>query len=162
MPPPFPRLLIATLAALLLAAPAQAQGLDLDLELEGLGLDVDLGSESGGLGVDADLGDTGLDLDLDAAGLDLDLGLDGTGELLDQSPVTLGPDGALAAVRSGKALPLEDILLRARLIADGEVIDAQLIAVSDVLLYEIKVLAGSGDVGKLYFHARSGAPVGTN
>lgn len=160
MPLLFPRLLIAMLAALLPAAPAQAQGLDLDLELGGLGLDVDLGGESGGLGLGVDLGDDSLDLDLDAAGLDL--GLDGTGDLLEQSPVTLGPDGALAAVRSGKALPLEDILLRARLIADGEVIDAQLIAVSDVLLYEIKVLAGSGDVGKLYFYARSGAPVRTN
>jgi uncharacterized membrane protein YkoI len=62
-------------------------------------------------------------------------------------------------VKSNRALPLEDILTRARLVANGEIIDAQLIQVRRILLYEIKVLGRSGDVSELYFYARSGALV---
>ena len=54
------------------------------------------------------------------------------------------------------ALPLEDIMLRAQLLTDGEIIDAQLVSLQEVLLYEIKVLGKSGDVSELYFFARTG------
>ena len=73
--------------------------------------------------------------------------------------LTLSQEAALEAVRMRRALPLEDILLRAQLMTDGDVIDAQLIAVQDVLLYEIKVLSKAGNVSELYFYARSGLPV---
>jgi uncharacterized membrane protein YkoI len=129
---------IVLASALLAASPAQAQGLgfdvDLDhnLDLEGIG--VELGVGGGTSGVDT----------LDAA-----LGL----------PLTLGQDAALQAVRSRLALPLDEVMLRAQLIADGDIIDAELIAVQDVLLYEFKVLSRGGRVSELYFYARSGMPV---
>ncbi len=47
-------------------------------------------------------------------------------------------------------------MLRAQLLTDGEIIDAQLVALQEVLLYEIKVLGKSGDVSELYFFARTG------
>ena len=68
----------------------------------------------------------------------------------------LGQSSALDAVRTHRALPLEDIMLRAKLMTDGEIIDAQLVAIQEVLLYEIKVLGKSGDVSELYFFARTG------
>jgi hypothetical protein len=162
MPPMLPvspnhRLLLALVcvAGLLLPSGAMAQGLDLGVDLGGLGsVDVGVGGDSG-LDVDVDVGGEGglgVDLDLggsDGSGLDLGLGLDGAG-----SP--LGQNAALQAVRSGRALPLEDIMLRARLLTDGEIIDAQLVALQEVLLYEIKVLGKSGDVSELYFFARTG------
>jgi uncharacterized membrane protein YkoI len=98
---------------------------------------------------------SGLDL-----GVDLDLDLDGDGipdsssAGLDLQP--LGQQGALAAVRSNRALPLSQIMASARLIADGEIIDARLIEISQQLVYELKVLGKSGNVSALYFYARSG------
>ena len=71
----------------------------------------------------------------------------------------LSQEAALQAVRRGRALPLDEIMLRAALITDGEIIDAQLIDVQDVLLYELKVLEKAGKVSDLYFYARSGLPV---
>lgn len=154
------RLLLALVCAagLLFSPAAMAQGLGLDLG--GLGsVDVDVGGDSG-LDVDVDLGGEG------GLGLDLDLGGSGEGGLdlsLGSSGATpLGQDSALEAVRNHRALPLEDIMLRARLLTDGEIIDAQLVSVQDILLYEIKVLGKAGDVSELYFYARSGLPVETN
>lgn len=152
MPPMLPiapnhRLFVALVcvAGLLLPSGAMAQGLDLGLDLGGLGgVDVGLGGDSG-LDVDVDLGGDG------GLGVDLDLGLG-----LDTVGPALGQNAALQAVRSGRALPLEDIMLRAKLLTDGEIIDAQLVSLQEVLLYEIKVLGKSGDVSELYFFARTG------
>ncbi len=135
-----PLLALACLAALLLPSGVMAQGLDLGLDLGGTGsVDVGVGGDSG-VDVDVDLGgdDDGLSLELDAVG------------------PPLGQKAALQAVRSHRALPLEDIMLRAKLLTDGEIIDAQLVSLQDVLLYEIKVLGKSGDVGELYFFAQTG------
>jgi hypothetical protein len=165
-------------ALLGLAEPAFAQGIGIGLDLGGLGgVDVDLGGDSGvGVGVNVG-GDDGLDLDVGVGGdngLDLDLGVGGDDGLgldvdLDGSSLDLVPDGlaltqaaASEAVKNNRALPLDEILLRARLLTDGDIIDAQLIAVQDVLLYELKVLGKAGDVSELYFYARSGLPVETN
>lgn len=82
----------------------------------------------------------------------------------DQTPeiVTLGPDGALAAVKAGRAVPLEMIMTAARLDGGVEVIDAQLISVRGTLVYELKVIDQDGDVSERYFYARSGERVRTN
>jgi uncharacterized membrane protein YkoI len=78
----------------------------------------------------------------------------------DSSTVTLSPqDMALEAVRSDRALPLEQIVARAQQLSDGQVIDARLITVRGFLLYELKVLEATGDVVDLYFYARSGEVV---
>jgi hypothetical protein len=128
-------------------------GVDVDLGGDGgLGVDVGLGGD-GGLGVDLDLGgdDSGLDINLGGSGGSGGLGLD-----LETAGVPLGQKAALQAVRSGRALPMEDIMLRAQLLTDGEIIDAQLVSLQDVLLYEIKALAKSGEVSELYFLAQTG------
>lgn len=139
---PFAALFVAALFGL--PVPAMAQGLGLSLDLGGLGsLDVDLGGNKG----DPNAGTRG------------GKGNIGTGLDLAPDSMALGQQAASAAVKSGRALPLEDILLRARLLTDGDIIDAQLVAVQDVLLYEIKVLGKAGDVSELYFYARSGLPV---
>ena len=127
------RLVIVVLGALLpVAAPAAA---------------IDLGGNLGGIDVAVSSQDGQADsLDpLDAYG--------------DPVARPLGQSGALQAVRANRALPLEDILVRARLMADGEIIDAQLVQIRSILVYEIKVLTRNGSVSQLYFYARSGAPV---
>ncbi|MDB5539411.1 MAG: hypothetical protein JWQ89_1138 [Devosia sp.] len=154
------RLLLALCcAAALFSMPsAMAQGLGLGLDVGGASVDVGVG------------GDSGVDLDVDLGpgdgGLGIELGGSGGGTGLDLAPspdgLALGQEAALKAVRDRKALPLEDILLRAKLLTDGDIIDAQLIAVQDLLLYELKVLGKAGDVSELYFYARSGNPVETN
>jgi hypothetical protein len=155
-------------AALVSLPPATgAMALDLGVNLGGLGsVDVGAGGDSG-LDVDIDVGGSGDS----GVGVDMDLGGSGSGGSggsggLDLAPsgdgLALGQAQASEAVRSHKALPLEDILLRAQLLTDGDIIDAQLIAVQDVLLYELKVLGKAGDVSELYFYARSGLPVQTN
>lgn len=165
-------------AAFLLTAPgAFAQGLGLGLDLGGLGsVDVQVGGDKGlGLGVDLG-GDNGLDLGVDLGGdggLGVDLGVGGSGNSnssgggglglsLDTAGQPLGQELALDAVRKHRALPLEDIMLRAQLLTDGQIIDAQLVAVQDILLYELKVLGKAGNVSELYFYAQSGDPVDLN
>ncbi|MDC9822617.1 hypothetical protein PRN20_02625 [Devosia sp. ZB163] len=156
---------LALFLSLAATSPAAAQGLGLGLELggdDGAGVNLNIGGESA-TGLDVNVGgdgdsDRGLGLDLNLGGgsggrLDFDLG-EGADTL------ALGQKQASEAVRRGRALPLEDILLRARLLTDGDIIDARLIAVQDVLLYEVKVLGKAGDVSELYFYARSGLPVG--
>lgn len=166
-------LLAVSVAALLAAAPVQAQGLGLDLDLGDIGVDLDVGGGNG-LDLDVDLGkDLGVDVGVGGSGggglgdldLDLDLGLD-AGAAADPlsgavggNSTTLSQEAALQAVRRGRALPLDEIMLRASLITDGDIIDAQLIDVQDVLLYELKVLGKGGRVSDLYFYARSGLPV---
>jgi hypothetical protein len=149
------------IAILLLAAPVQAQGLGLGLDLGGLGgVDLDVGGDSG-IDLDVDLGDDDLlDLELggeDGSGLDLGIGLDT--DLSGSTSLVLTQEAALTAVQRGRALPLDEIMLRASLIIEGDIIDAQLIAVQNVLLYELKVLGKAGRVSNHYFYARSGLPV---
>jgi hypothetical protein len=146
-------LVLVCLAGLLTPSTALAQ-IGLGLDLGGLGgVDVDVGGDSG-LDVDVDLGgdDSGLGVDLNLGGTGgAGLGLD-----LETAGKPLGQKAALQAVRSGRALPLEEIMLRAQLMTDGEIIDAQLVSLQDVLLYEIKALGKSGDVSELYFLAQTG------
>lgn len=71
----------------------------------------------------------------------------------------LSQDSAIAAVKSNRALPLEQIMTTARLHTQGEIIDARLIAVGGFLLYELKIVEANGDVEELYFYALSGALV---
>lgn len=137
---------------MLFPSAAMAQ-IGLGLDLGGLGsVDVGVGGDSG-LDVDVDLGgdDSGLGVDLDLGGSGGGLGLD-----LETSGKPLGQKAALQAVRSGRALPMEEIMLRAQLLTDGEIIDAQLVSLQDVLLYEIKALGKSGEVSELYFLAQTG------
>jgi hypothetical protein len=139
---------------LFLAAAGGAQALDLGVSVGGV--DVGVSAGDGGASVGVGIGDGGL-------GVDLDVDLDGDGapdtDAAGQSIQPLGQEGALRAVQANRALPLADILSRARLLAEGEIIDAQLIEVRRILVYQIKVLGKSGDVSELYFYARSGAPV---
>jgi hypothetical protein len=147
-------LVLVCLAGLLTPSVAMAQ-VGLGLDLGGLGsVDVVLGGDTG-LGVDVDLGgnDGGLGVDLNLGGSS---GNGGLGLELETAGKPLGQKAALQAVRSGRALPMEDIMLRAKLLTDGEIIDAQLVSLQDVLLYEIKALGKSGDVSELYFLAQTG------
>jgi hypothetical protein len=133
------------------------------VDLGGLDVDVSVGGDSG-IDVGVGLGDSNVDVGIGGGGglsVDLDLDGDGTPETSSggQSIKPLGQEDALSAVKSKRALPLADILTRARLIAEGDVIDAQLIEVRRILVYEIKVLGKAGDVRELYFYARSGALV---
>lgn len=140
-------------AVLVLASTAGANALDLGVSAGGIDVGVSVGGESG-VGVDIGGGGLGVDIDVDLDG-------DGVPDTSSSGACVqrLGQEGALQAVKSNRALPLEDILTRARLVANGEIIDAQLIQVRRILLYEIKVLGRSGDVSELYFYARSGALV---
>ena len=159
-----PRRSLALAALLVLAFTGSSHALDVGVNLGG----IDLGVSVGGSGVGLDVGVGGADVGVGVGqggglgvGLDVDLDGDGVPETNANggSIEQLEQEGALRAVRANRALPLEDILLRARLVADGEIIDAQLIEVNRILVYEIKVLGKGGDVSQLYFYARSGALV---
>ena len=152
-------LLLGTI--MLLASSAGAKASDLGVSVGGIDVGVSVGGDSGvGVGVgDVNVGVGGSD----GLGVDLNVDLDGDGvpetSTNGLAVQPLGQEGALKAVQSNRALPLEDILTRARLVAEGEIIDAQLIQVRRILVYQIKVLGKSGDVQELYFYARSGALV---
>jgi hypothetical protein len=154
--------LLALGALLLLASATGASALDLG----GVDVGVSVGGDSG-VGLELGVGDAdvsvGVGGDGGGLGIDLDVDLDGDGVPESSSGgmgiQPLGQEGALKAVQSNRALPLADILTRARLVAEGEIIDAQLIQVRRILVYAIKVLGKSGDVRELYFYARSGALV---
>ena len=68
---------------------------------------------------------------------------------------------ALDAVKSQRAVGLDKIFAAARQYTDGDIIDARLITARGFLLYDLKVLDTKGDVGDLYFYARSGKIVET-
>ncbi|RZA23986.1 MAG: hypothetical protein EOP02_14160 [Proteobacteria bacterium] len=165
MPPQLRSSILALGAVSLLASSGGASALDLGVSLGGVDVGVSVGGDSG-VGVDVGVGDTDVSVGVGGSqglGVDLDVDLDGDGVPETSSGGAtvqpLGQEGALQAVKSNRALPLEDILTRARLVTDGEIIDAQLIQVRRILVYEIKVLGKSGDVKDLYFYARSGALV---
>lgn len=68
-------------------------------------------------------------------------------------------EAALQAVQSGAAVPLETIVRRLAVQADGQLIDASLIRVEGFLLYQVKVMSPAGRVTTQYFYARTGQPV---
>ncbi|HET8727337.1 MAG TPA: hypothetical protein VFO41_07490 [Alphaproteobacteria bacterium] len=81
------------------------------------------------------------------------------------APVVSMPDQdqAMAAVRSGAAMPLADLLVRASADFDGDVIDARLILSAGFLIYELKVLSpDKSTVRTLFYYARSGIRIGTD
>lgn len=127
-----------------LSAAANAQ---VDISVDVDSVDVDLG------GAAAAAGSVGNIIE-DAVG---SLTPSGSGEAarLDQS-------GAIEAVKSHRALPLEQIMTKARFHTQGEIVDAQLISLNGFLLYELKVVEANGDVDELYFYALSGELVQTN
>lgn len=117
---------------------------------QGLGVSIGVGGDSGvsvSVGTSSD-GDSGSESDATVS--------------LDTDPTPLSHEVALEAVRSNRALPLETILVAARTAANGDIIDAELISLRGILLYEFKVLAATGDVGELYFYALSGQQVETD
>ncbi|MFJ6324340.1 MULTISPECIES: PepSY domain-containing protein [unclassified Rhizobium] len=77
-------------------------------------------------------------------------GRNGQGERFD------GPSGALEAVQSDRALPLDGIVAIARHLTKGEIIDTRLHAVRGVLQYELKVLETNSEVRRYSFNARTG------
>lgn len=69
-------------------------------------------------------------------------------------------DAALDAVKSGKAVPLENIVTNVQQKVGGEVLDAHQFTERGFLLYEITVLQSDGKVKRVYYYAKSGLPVG--
>jgi hypothetical protein len=70
-------------------------------------------------------------------------------------------DAAMAAVRSGAAMPLANLLGLAGSDIDGDVIDARLLRVKNILVYELRVLSPDKSmVRTLYYYARSGMRIG--
>ncbi|HWA17890.1 MAG TPA: hypothetical protein VG757_02740 [Devosia sp.] len=168
------RHLIAALLLPLSGLPAEAQGLNLGVNLGGAGVNVGVGNGHG-VNVGVGVGGTNVNVGVgngngppsDVPGLGLGLFLGGSPDALDNpGGITDGwevltQDEAVTAVSNKKILPLDSILVAAKLFTDGEVIDAKLIEVKGFLLYELKVLEADGDVSDLYFYARSGVLVET-
>jgi uncharacterized membrane protein YkoI len=73
-----------------------------------------------------------------------------------------GQSEAFDAVTEGRAMPLEDILNLADREEIGEVLDADLITVQGMLLYELRVIDANGAVSEVYYYAKSGVRVETN
>ncbi len=67
-----------------------------------------------------------------------------------------GPNGALEAVQSNRALPLDDIIAIARHLTTGQIIDTRLHPVKGLLRYELKVLETNSEVRRYIFNARTG------
>ena len=76
--------------------------------------------------------------------------------------ITTGADQniALDAVKSGDALPLDRIEPIALRQWGGRVIDAHLLKVRGTLLYKLTVISDVGVSRRVYYDARTGAPVG--
>ncbi len=159
-------LALATVLSLCAAAPAVAQRLG-----NGVGETVkSVGAGAAELGSTASngVGSTVRDLARDKGGV----GPEGTAPYLPaglrrlmeaDGPVAtirpLGQERVLEAVRTRRALPLAQLLERAGMAGDGRLIDARLVQAGSFLLYEIKLIAPSGDVRQRYYYARSGLPV---
>jgi hypothetical protein len=112
------------------------------------------------LGIGVSVGGTSVGVEAGSGGASASVSAGGGAETAPGE--TLSPqDSALEAVRTDRALPLDQIIARAGEVTDGQVIDAQLITLRGFLLYELKVLEPTGDVVDLYFYARSGEAVRT-
>lgn len=138
------------------ASPGWAQGLGLNLG----GISVNIG----GGGVSVGVGGTGVSVGSSGVSIggtgNSGAGSSGQSDSSDQA-VELSQQAAVDAVGSKRALPLDVILAKAHGLTSGEVIDAKLISYRSFLLYDLKVLATTGDVSELYFYARSGEQVQT-
>jgi len=155
--------LAAALAAFA-ALPAWAQGLGIHLG----GINVNIG---GSTGVGVSVGGTGVSIGSGGVSIGTGAvppvgggtsGTNGTGGLGSSTDVVeLSPQASVDAVHAQRALPLDVILAKARAVTTGQVIDAKLIGYRNFLLYDLKVLATTGDVSELYFYARSGVQVQT-
>jgi hypothetical protein len=145
------------LAALVVAMqPAYAQGLGIHLG----GINIGIGGSNGGIGVS--VGGTGVSVGSNG------IVVGGTGEAAGGATgtgtgdvVEFSQQASVDAVHDQRALPLDVILARARAVTSGQIIDARLIGYRNFLLYDLKVLATTGDVSELYFYARSGVQVQT-
>ncbi|MDP2778916.1 PepSY domain-containing protein [Devosia sp.] len=69
-------------------------------------------------------------------------------------------DFVLDAVAGAEALPFESILERLRQVTAARVIDARLYNVSNVLVYEVKVLGTDGLLRRFYYDAKAGSQIG--
>lgn len=69
-------------------------------------------------------------------------------------------DAARRALETGKALPFERILERARRDHPGQVLGAEIESEHDRLIYELRILAPGGQIGEWRYDARTGQPVG--
>jgi ferric-dicitrate binding protein FerR (iron transport regulator) len=148
-------LLVALLLAtpvLLLAAPGSARA-------QGLGVSVGVGDSGVSVGVSdssVSVGSGG------GAEVGVEVGSGGsTAPSVSRDATDNEQEVALDAVRSARALPLDQIVVAARRHTSGEIIDARLIELRGFLLYELKVIEAGGDVADLYFYARSGEIVRT-
>lgn len=74
----------------------------------------------------------------------------------DAGQPSLDQDKALEAVRSSAALPLDQIVVVARRLTQGQIVDAELSAATGPLLYRLTVLEPSGEVRAFYFQADTG------
>ena len=70
-------------------------------------------------------------------------------------------DDARDAVSAGKAVSLASLLPDLQARAGGEVIDAELLRVQNILVYAIKVLRPDGLVTQEYYYAQSGRFIGS-
>lgn len=68
-------------------------------------------------------------------------------------------DAAQRAVQRREALPLSKIIGIAQKQTEGRVINARLLRVSGVLLYQLTILDGEGRSWRDYYSAASGNPV---
>lgn len=152
---PFRLLIAAPLAWSGLAHSSSAQGLGVGINLGGVGVGISIGSGSTPSNSTPG-GSTGLSVSLGSSGLSVEAGNSAADEL-----VVLDQQASFEAVASRKAVPLDTILARVRLTAEGEVVDAKLITYRGFLLYDLKILAPTGDVSDIYFYARSGEQVRT-
>ena len=72
------------------------------------------------------------------------------------APAKADEDLALEALRAEDAVSLKQILASVRRDEPGRVIDAQLLSLDGVLVYEVKVLSQDGRVSRIYYDAGSG------
>jgi hypothetical protein len=79
----------------------------------------------------------------------------------DSSAILDDQNAALAAVQSGAALPLSQIIALATRRWGGHVIDAALVLAQGTLLYQLTMISDQGVSRRVFCDARSGQPVDT-
>lgn len=68
-------------------------------------------------------------------------------------------DAARQALETGKALPFDQILERARRDHPGQVLGAEIETEGERLIYELRILAPGGRIGEWRYDARTGQPL---
>lgn len=136
------------LLALNLGTPSAFAQLGVSVDAGGVNVSVgtDGGGVSVGVGVGVGVGAGGIAGDIDAIVPD---------------EVPMSQEEALEAVQSRKAVPLAPIIAELQN-SNVQVVDARLLALKGILVYEVRVIAENGDVGELYFYARTGKRIATN